>query len=460
MSATNGFRHLLDPLLGDMAAEPDRPLRLNLRRVELASIAMIFNAAVEVIFSFVRNSIEVGILAVAVIIGGGIFIVVARRDQRQEIPTSSHLPETYVVFALLCSQAAGYFIALGGRIPLGYALVYLAAAVFFLIPPRRFAMIGIGTFALFNVWVFSLDNIFFDKLVASFNTGLAVVAGIFGRIALDRMQQVDRQQRVLIAEQNEALVEANRRLATHNAELNDLMAIAAHDLRSPLFGLGNLLELAAARPPASPGALRDLFREASDSVAAMLGLIGRLLEAHEAEGRVTRTLQSQDLRRVLAASTRRIRAMAESSRIVLAIIDPPQPVRAMVDADALDQILDNLISNAIHFSPPASTVRLVAGIADGAFIEVIDEGIGIPPLERADLFGKFRRGSSHPLNGPRGSGLGLYIARTLANAMNAEISYRPADTGGSTFRIEFKATSLPDASNQQDARQRIASGSV
>jgi signal transduction histidine kinase len=250
MSATSGIRHLLDPLLGDMAAQPDRPLRLNLRRVELASIAMIVNAAVEIIFSFVRNSIELRLLAIAVIIGGIVFIVLARRAQRQDVLIASRLPETYVVFALLSSQAAGYFIALGGRIPLGYALVYLAAAVFFLIPPRRFAMIGIGTFALFNIWVLSLDNVFFDKLVASFNTGLAVVAGIFGRIALDRMQQVDRQQRVLIAEQNEALVEANRRLATHNAELNDLMAIAAHDLRSPLFGLGNLLELAAARPPA------------------------------------------------------------------------------------------------------------------------------------------------------------------------------------------------------------------
>jgi signal transduction histidine kinase len=191
----------------------------------------------------------------------------------------------------------------------------------------------------------------------------------------------------------------------------------------------------------------------------MLGLIGRLLEAHEAEGRMTRTLQSRDLQRMLAVSTRRIRSMAESSHIALAIIDPPQPVRAMVDADALDQILDNLISNAIRLSPPASTVRLVAGIADGAFLEVIDEGIGIPPLERADLFGKFRRGSSQPLNGPRGSGLGLYIARTLANTMNAEISYRPADAGGSIFRIEFKATPLPDASDRQESRQRIVSGS-
>lgn len=445
MSATGGFRHLLDPLLGDMAAGPDRALRLNLRRVELASIAMIFTAAVELAFSFVRSSIEIGILAVSVIGGGIVFVVLARRAQRREFLTSSRLPEVYVVFALLSSQSAGYFIALGGRIPIGYALVYLAAAVFFLIPPRRFAMIGIGTFALFNIWVFSLDTVFFDKVVASFNTGLAVVAGVFGRIALDRMQQVDRQQRLLIAEQNEALVEANRRLAMHNAELNNLMAIAAHDLRSPLFGLGNLLELAASRPPASPGALRTLFREASDSVAAMLGLIGRLLEAHEAEGRTARTLRERDLPPMLAGAARRARATAEAGHVTLVVEAPAVPIRAMVDPDALDQILDNLVSNAIRFSPPGSTVRLAVGSGDGAFIEVIDEGIGIPPLERDDLFGKFRRGSSQPLNGPRGSGLGLYIARTLANAMDAEIGYRPVEAGGSVFRVDFAATTVPDA---------------
>jgi signal transduction histidine kinase len=152
--------------------------------------------------------------------------------------------------------------------------------------------------------------------------------------------------------------------------------------------------------------------------------------------------------------------MADGSHIRLLVDERPLPVHAMVDPDALDQILDNLISNAIRFSSAGSTVRLVAGTGDGAFVEVIDEGIGIPPLERADLFGKFRRGSSNPLNGPRGSGLGLYIVHVLANAMDAEISYHPADGGGSTFRLDFKAHPHAAADDWQPPRRILRNGSA
>ncbi|MEP9380664.1 HAMP domain-containing sensor histidine kinase [Aquabacter sp. CN5-332] len=439
MSASEGFWHLLDPLRGDEAGRPDRVLRLNLRRVQLAAIAMVFDAAVEGIFSHFRNSPGLSILAIGAICGAIAFVVVARRGQRQEVPTPPYLPEAFVLYALVCSQAAGYFIASGGRITSGYAMVYLAGAAFFLISPRRYAMIGLGTFVLFNVWVFfCLDVIFFEKVVAFFNTGLAVLAGIFGRYALDRLQQVDCQQRARIAQQNEALVDTNHRLAARNAELNELMAIAAHDLRSPLFGLGNLLGLAATRPPSSPDGLGDLFREAHRSVAAMLVLVGRLLEAHEVEGH-TAALERRDLHGTLVDAVHRMEVMATGYGIKLAVDQPPYAVQAVIDPGALDQILDNLISNALRFSPAGSTVRLSVGRSACPFIEVADEGIGIPANVRSQLFGKFRRGASRPLNGPRGYGLGLYIVRTLAGAMRAEVGYRPGQLRGSIFRVEFKA---------------------
>lgn len=438
MSVSKGFLRLFDPLRGDDVAEPTRTLRRNLRRVELAAIAMVFDCAVEGVFSVFRSSLGLGFLAIGVTCGAIAFIVVARHGQRQETPAPIYLPEAFAVYALICSQAAGYFIALGGRITSGYAMVFLASAVFFLIPPRRFAVIGLGAFALFNAWVFfALDAVVFEKVVASFNTGLAVVAGIFGRFALDRMQQADRQQRAHIAEQNAALVEANHLLAARNAELNNLMAIAAHDLRSPLLGLGNLLDLAAARPRSSASALRDLFGEARRSVSAMLTLIGRLLEAHEIEARTRSPLEQRDLAQMLQDAAHRLAPLAQAGGVTLAVEAASPAVLARVDPDALEQVLDNLVSNAIRFSPAGSTCRLAAGTSLHPFIEVADLGIGIPLEERGQLFGKFRRGARAPLNGSRGFGLGLYIAQTLSRAMQAEVSYRPGQTGGSVFRIAF-----------------------
>ncbi|MCS0505157.1 sensor histidine kinase [Ancylobacter mangrovi] len=443
MSASHRLRDLLDPRGGDDVMRPDRRLRLNLRRVELASIALIFDAAVEGVFGYFRSSLAMMVLSGLAILGAFVFLGAAQRGQQEERLRLIWLPEIFVVVALLLSQAVGYLISLGGRIPSGYAMVYLAGAVFFLIPPRRFAWIGLGTFLIFVLWVSLLAASPFDKTVAIFNTGLAVVAGIFGRRGLHRMQETEQNQQIHIAAQNEALIAANERLGRANAELASLMAIAAHDLRSPLFGLRNLLDLAASRLDASSHALHDLLREASESITVMLALVGRLLEAHETEGRAARLREGVDLGKSLERARQRSAATAAGSGIRMKLEVPPHPVQITADVEALDQIFDNLVSNAIRFSPSGSTIRLLVGIEEMPFAEVIDEGVGIPAEEREQLFGKFRRGATRPVHGPRGSGLGLYIVHTLSQAMGAEVNYRPAATGGSIFRVRFSGAITP-----------------
>ncbi len=429
--------HLLDPIEGDESGPPDDYRRINLRRVQLGATIMVFDAAIEAGFNIVRRSPGLWVLASIAAVGAIIFAVRARRAQKRTSTVDDALIEGFVLFALLCSDGAGYFIAQGGRIPSGYAMLYLAISAFFTIPPRRFTVIGVVTYVLFVGWVSVLSVPLFEKLVAGFNTGLAVVAGIFGRWSIDRVQQLSRQHRVHIARQNEALLEANALLARRNTELNELMAIAAHDLRSPLFGLGSLLDLATARPPDSPNALQRMLDAARRSVTDMLALVGRLLEAHEVEGRASPALRRKDIAHCLSAAARRAAAHAEASGVALKCTPPPHPVWAMVDAEGLDQILDNLLSNAIRFSPAGTTVHAGVTAGNRPFIEIADQGVGVPETERTMLFGKFRRGSMRPLHGSRGSGLGLYIVRTLARAMNAECSYRPGNTGGSVFRLDF-----------------------
>ncbi len=436
MRAFDRILGLLDPLGGDVVGHPNRMLRLNLRRVELIGWLAIFNALVEVGFDYYRNIDGFLVGASVVILCGGIFILVARYGQSNDSPALAHLPELFIVYVLISSQSGGYLVAAQtGRIPLGYGSVYLACAVFFLIPPLRFAAIGVLTWLLFIFWVMTLDVTAFNKASAIFNTAVSVMAGTLGRWLLNRMENTDRQQRALISEQNSALVRANDHLAAHNTELNSLMAIAAHDLRSPLFGLRNLLDLAAQRPPSSAAGLQSLLKEAGASVSDMLGLVGRLLEAHEAEAESSPLLQRCDLRRNLAEAVRRAGPAAKSYGIALTIDEQTAPVTAMVDRDGLDQILDNLLSNALRFSPAGSSVRLILGIDEHPFIEVADEGIGIQTEQQSQLFGKFQRGIQRPLHGPRGSGLGLYIVRTLALRMGAECIYWPGGKGGSVFRV-------------------------
>jgi signal transduction histidine kinase len=231
------YRQLLEPVGGDRPSHPDRMLRLNLRRVELVAYVGILDAAVEGFLGLFLYSNGLMTVYVIAISGCTVFACVGRRAQRQGGHTVAYLPEAFVVFILACSQSAGFFVALSGRIPSGYAMVFLATAAVFLIPPKRFALIGLLSFLVFSIWVVAIDVSLRDKAVVLFTTGLSIIAGCFGRYGLHRMQVKYERQRVRIARQNLALVTTNDQLQRRNAELNQIMAIAAHDLRSPLFGL-------------------------------------------------------------------------------------------------------------------------------------------------------------------------------------------------------------------------------
>nr|WP_314257660.1 HAMP domain-containing sensor histidine kinase [uncultured Devosia sp.] len=428
---------LLDPAGGDDIEHPYRRLRLNLRRVELVAWLGVLIAAVEGMFS-IQRQIDHYLWACGFMGGGAILaMVLARRGQRVAPRRYRHLPEAFVIFALMASQLICYFIILNGRVASGYGLVFMACAVFFLIPPRRFIVIGLVTLAFFIAWVVASPLSGFDQINNIFNTALAVVFGMMGRWGLDRLEQANEVQKQQIAEQNAALVAINARLLRNNDELNGLMAVAAHDLRSPLFGLGNLLELAQQRPPSTPEGWQDVLRAAGSSIGSMQVLISRILEAHEADWAKDQQLVSINLHAALEAS--RVRNGVNALRCGVAItVDGRTNVLAAGDAARLEQVLDNLVSNAIRFSPQGAEIVLTAGVDGQPFITVADRGKGIPEAERDGLFGKFKRGSARPVHGSWGSGLGLYIARTLVANMGATIVYQPRAGGGSLFRIDFQ----------------------
>lgn len=437
MGVSQLVSRLLDPAGGDDINHPHRRLRLNFRRIEMVAVFGILIAVVEGMFSFERRIDGYLQACIGLGLGCAAFLVIAHHAQRRQAERFKVLPEVFVLFVLLASQTLCYFIALAGRIASGYSLVYLACAVFFLISPRRFALIGLLTFAIFVSWVLASPLDQFEQVNTLFNAGLAVAFGMMGRWGLDRLEQINEEQKRRIAEQNAALLVMNERLQRNNDELNGLMAVAAHDLRSPLFGLGNLLELASARPPQSAEGWQDVLKAAGTSIASMQTLISRVLEAHEAETSSAMTLQKVDLQAALRHAVARNRPTAERHAIQLYLDLSVHPVVALAQPDALEQVLDNLISNAIRFSPAGSQIDLQAGEGERPSISVLDRGIGVAEGERVALFGKFKRGAGRPLNGQWGSGLGLYIVKTITGAMEANVSYLPRDGGGSVFRVEF-----------------------
>jgi two-component system OmpR family sensor kinase len=204
------------------------------------------------------------------------------------------------------------------------------------------------------------------------------------------------------------VAEATERLRAARAAQERLIADAAHELRTPLTLMRTSIDLALRRR-AGVGELKAALEDARREVDRLAGLATRLLDL-AAAGRGQWDRRPGDLVQVAQEAAEAIRAEAEV-RGVLVVVEGPGELPAPFDASGIRQALDNLLSNAVRFSPPGEvvTVRLSAeaGVARAA---VVDRGPGIPPQERERLFEPFERGRI----GPTGAGLGLAIAREIA----------------------------------------------
>ena len=246
--------------------------------------------------------------------------------------------------------------------------------------------------------------------------------------------------------QRDALAAAKVRLEALNQEKNDLMAIAAHDLRSPLMGMISLLQLTSADAAKIWSAgLRNL--EALERTCeSMVNLVTRVLDVHQAGDNLDAlSLAVQDVRPLVRKTAESFLEQARIKGITLTIDTPSAPCPALHDPQALARVIDNLSSNAIKFTPHGGRVevRVTAAADGGATISVRDSGPGITDRERSRLFRKFARLDARPTGGEASSGLGLYITKRLVDAMQGSIDVTTAVGAGATFTVAL-AGSSPD----------------
>jgi len=220
---------------------------------------------------------------------------------------------------------------------------------------------------------------------------------------------------------------------------DDFLAIAAHELRNPMTPIGAQIELllAAARrmPEAVPKKIVRGLERLERSVDAYLRRATILLEVSRVNsGNLALEAAETDL----SALVRRVAigaipaAERAGCRVRLTV---QEGVTGKCDATAMEQILENLLSNAIRYG--AGNPVEVAFASDGATarLAVRDEGIGIAESDQARIFERFRRLGRDGASG--GFGIGLWITRRLVHAMRGEITVASAPGAGSTFTVTF-----------------------
>ena len=254
---------------------------------------------------------------------------------------------------------------------------------------------------------------------------------------LDRLRREEREARAeaefarrLLAEQNERLREADRLK-------DDFVALISHDLRTPLTSIMGYLELAMDDETLAeePRTYLEVVQRNSERLLRLVNdlLFVARLEAGELDLHPTEI----DLGAVVRQSVEEARPRAAAKGIDLGCeVQSVPPLAA--DKGRVFQLLDNLVSNAIKFTPEGGRVELRALQRDAHVrIEVSDTGIGISQADQARLFERFFRAETATERHIPGTGLGLYIACAIAEAHGGTIDVESRPGEGTTFCIEL-----------------------
>ncbi|MGO9697637.1 MAG: sensor histidine kinase [Xanthobacteraceae bacterium] len=215
-------------------------------------------------------------------------------------------------------------------------------------------------------------------------------------------------------------------------ERRDMVAMVAHDLQSPLAGIRALLRTMDGRSEAEALKLAEIARSCGDMYGAVAGLV----EAHRYAAAEQLDLVDVQVDAVFQDAKAKAAAIAAEKQIT--IVAESRPLAVSAEPSLLSTLIDNLLGNAIKFSPAGSVVLLTAEPGETHVrLGVVDNGPGIPTEQVPLLFKKFSRLRAQPTSGEPTTGLGLYIVRTLADRMGAHVGFAPNPDGGSIFFINL-----------------------
>ena len=243
-----------------------------------------------------------------------------------------------------------------------------------------------------------------------------------------------------VSELNQRIREKNVDLERLDAEKNEFLGIAAHDLRSPLNNIRMLADLISRDDQAELTPMQQEYAQDILTVAdQMLALINKLLDVNKIEsGQLDPQCRPLDWKDIVEIVGRRYLEAAGKKNIVIEFELAPAPVIVNLDAACIDQVLDNLISNAVKYSNLGGQIVLRLEAADGmALFSVQDSGPGIMAEELPRLFERFQRLSSQPTAGENSVGLGLSIVHKLVNLMHGRVWCESIEGQGATFFVQF-----------------------
>ena len=291
----------------------------------------------------------------------------------------------------------------------------------------------------------SLLGIFCNRLSASLDN----------LVLYDQLREANRTLEQRIAERTEALAASNRQLQDgwqrarrSNALQSEILGMVAHDLKNPLSIVLGRAEILAALLTLEPVGLERCFEQivqVKEAARRMSTMVDELVADAMAEAQdITIRQEPGNLAELLRDVVEANRPLAERKSQSL-VVAAPQTLPARFDAGRLRDAVDNLVSNAVKYSPAGGTIQATLG-AEGpdAILCIIDHGPGLLPEDVERLFGRFQRLSAKPTGGESSTGLGLFSAKRIVDLHGGTLSAQSAGPGqGTTFMIRLPGTPRP-----------------
>lgn len=261
----------------------------------------------------------------------------------------------------------------------------------------------------------------------------------FGKMLRNRSAL--RQQMVTLRNEITALTELD-------AQKNKILAVASHELRNPIFATTVALEMIRRAVPSTPK-----LEQLADTIDRQIHAIRRVLDditdaTQVSTGKLKLKRERLDLREIITRALETMRSAIESRRHTVVEVLLPVPIPVEGDADRLQQVLVNLIDNAVKYTPPGGQIGIRATTeAKEAVFEINDNGIGIPADMHSHIFDLFTQVPNPDNVYEKGLGIGLSLVKNLVAQHGGTIQVRSNGPGkGSEFtmRLPLAASDAPE----------------